>query len=263
MSTIGRRAASAARSAVLEVARASHQEERLRELRWAMRPDGARRNRRDDAALVVAMASVLRHDSDAIDIGANRGSILAHMVRLAPGGRHHAFEPLPGLARALAQRFPAVDVHEVALSNTSGRAAFLERPDPAMSSLVSTPEHSEWQDVGLDGAREIEVEVARLDDVLPAGARPAFVKIDVEDHEHQVIEGALETLREHRPVVAFEHSIGARAHGHEPGDVHHLLTERAGLRIFDADGRGPYSRAELRDEVLTGRRWFFFARPWD
>jgi FkbM family methyltransferase len=233
----------------------------LRELRWALRPEGARRNRRDDAALVVALASVLREDSDCIDVGANRGSVLAHMVRVAPAGRHVAFEPLPDLAAALAQRFPQVDVRSVALSDRTGRAGFVRRPDPALSSLESAPEDSRWHDVGREGAQRIEVEVARLDDVLPEGMRPAFLKIDVEDHEYQVLEGALETLREHQPVVAFEHSLGARAHGHEPGDVHHLLTERAGLRIFDGDGGGPYDRAALRDVVLTGRRWFFFARP--
>ena len=69
--------------------------------------------------------------------------------------------------------------------------------------------------------------------------------------------------REHRPVVAFEHGVGARHYGHEPGEIHELLTERAGLRIFDIDGGGPYDRAALRDEVLSLRRWFFFARPWD
>jgi FkbM family methyltransferase len=252
-----------ARDAVLAAARRSGQEDRLRELRWALRPDGARRNRRDDAALVVALASVLRRDSDCIDVGANRGSVLAHMVRLAPAGRHVAFEPLPDLAAALAQRFPRVDVRSVALSNRTGRAVFVRRRDPALSSLESAPEDPRWGDVGLEGAQRIEVEVARLDDVLPDGLRPAFLKIDVEDHEYQVLEGALETLREHRPRGACEHSRGARAHGHEPGDVHHLLTERAGLRIFDANGGGPYDRAALREEVLTGRRWFFFARPWD
>ena len=263
MTLTRRRARDLARTAVLAAARRSDQEDRLRELRWALRPDGARRNRRDDAALVIALASVLRRDSDCIDVGANRGSVLAHMVRLAPAGRHVAFEPLPDLAASLAQRCPQVDVRSVALSNRTGRAVFVRRPDPALSSLESVPEDPRWRDVGLEAAQRIEVEVARLDDVLPDGLRPAFLKIDVEDHEYQVLEGALETLREHRPLVAFEHSLGARAHGHEPGDVHHLLTERAGLRIFDADGGGPYDRATLREEVLTGRRWFFFARPWD
>jgi FkbM family methyltransferase len=263
MATIGRPARDLARTAALAAVRGSAQEDRLRELRWALRPDGARRNRRDDAALVVALASVLRRDSDCIDVGANRGSVLAHMVRLAPAGRHTAFEPLPDLGAALAQRFPQVDVRTTALSNGTGRATFVRRPDPALSSLESAPADWRRRDAGLEGAQRIEVEVARLDDVLPEGLRPAFIKIDVEDHEYQVLEGALETLREHRPVVAFEHSLGARAHGHEPGDVHHLLTEQAGLRIFDADGGGPYDRAALRAEVLTGRRWFFFARPWD
>jgi hypothetical protein len=143
-----------------------------------------------------------------------------------------------------------VDVRTAALFNESGRRPFNARADePALSGLADPSDP------------QPEVDVARLDDALPEGYRPTLIKIDVEGAEHQVFEGALETLRRHQPVVAFEHSLGCRHYGQEPGGVYELL-QSARLRIFDMDGRGPYDRIEFTREVLSLRRWFFFARPW-
>ena len=65
-------------------------------------------------------AFVLREDSNCIDVGANRGVILAEMCRVAPGGRHIAFEPTPIKARWLRKKFPEVQVEEVAVSDVAG-----------------------------------------------------------------------------------------------------------------------------------------------
>jgi FkbM family methyltransferase len=237
------------RNAALGAARRLGREDTARALRDVLRGEHERRNQRDDRALTVLMASVLRKDSNCIDVGAHRGSILEQMVRLAPEGRHIAFEPYPGLGAELAERFPAVDVRTAALFNESGRRPFNARADePALS--------------GLDPAGpQPEVDVVRLDDALPAGYRPQLIKVDVEGAEYQVLEGAIETLRRHRPIVAFEHSLGCRHYGKEPGAVYELL-ESAELRVFDMDGCGPYDRSEFRREVVDLRRWFFFARPW-
>jgi FkbM family methyltransferase len=238
------------REGVLAVARRLGREDTARALRDALRGQQQRQNQRDDQALTVLMASVLCKDSNCIDVGAHRGIILEQMVRLAPEGRHIAFEPYPGHGPELASRFPTVDVRSTALFNETGRRPFRARADdPALSGLANPDEE------------QPEVDIARLDDALPEGYRPALIKIDVEGAEYQVLEGATETLRRHRPVVAFEHSLNCRYYGTEPGGVHGLL-ESAGLRIFDTDGRGPYGQAEFTREVLGLSRWFFFARPW-
>lgn len=44
------------------------------------------------------------------------------------------------------------------------------------------------------------------------------------------------------------HELAARAYGTAPGNVHDALAA-AGLRVFDLDGGGPYTRAEF--ERLT------------
>ena len=59
-----------------------------------------------------------------LDVGAHEGSFLAHMVRLAPEGRHVACEPLPDYAARLRSGFPGVTLHEAALSDAEGTASF-------------------------------------------------------------------------------------------------------------------------------------------
>jgi hypothetical protein len=58
-----------------------------------------RRQALDDHATRVVLATVLRADSNAIDVGANEGAVLESIVRLAPNGRHIAYEPIPELQR--------------------------------------------------------------------------------------------------------------------------------------------------------------------
>jgi FkbM family methyltransferase len=243
----------AARQQVLRVARRLGAEPHLRRAQEALAPWEIWRNRRDDAHLRAVMAAVLAPDSNGIDVGANIGEVLSTLVRLAPQGRHIAYEPLPELAGALAERFPGVDVRCAALAGAPGEATFYRRADaPSRSALRP-----------LGGPTEpLPVRLEALDDSLPDGYVLHFLKIDVEGAELAVLEGALRTLRRDRPVVAFEHGSTALEYGTTHGMVHDLLCGEAGLRIFDMDGDGPFDRATFeRVADPPGRRWNFLARP--
>jgi hypothetical protein len=110
---------------------------------------------------------------------------------------------------------------------------------------------------------QLTVRVERLDDALPEGLVPALIKIDVEGAEEQVLTGALETLRRHRPVVVLEHGNRAAEYGTRPDSIFALLCDEAGLRIFDMDGAGPYTLEQFRAVASppAATRWNFFARP--
>ena len=215
----------------------------------------AARDAKDNEHLAVILAAILSEDSNCIDIGANVGGVLAEVVRVAPRGRHLAFEPVPSLAAGLRSRFPEVDVREVALTDYNGEAQFKEVVSfPALSGLHD-------RELGPDQHfRTITVRTARLDDELPEDYAPSFIKIDVEGAELQVLRGAAATLRRHKPLVVFEHGIGVADHvGTRPEDVHRLLTEY-GMRIFDIDGAGPYSEADFI-QAFPEPIWTFIAGP--
>lgn len=216
-----------------------------------------RRDRADNERMSALLADVLGPDSVAVDVGAHAGGILAEIVRLAPRGRHIACEPLPGLAAELARRFPTVEVHACALSDRSGEREFVHvETRPSWSGFRERPYP------GPERLRRITVPVARLDDLVAPDVAPALIKIDVEGAEHEVLAGAMATIERHRPVILFEHGLGSADYfGTAPGDVWALLVERAGLRIFNLEGEGPYTRARFTHEFAAQTRVNFVARP--
>jgi FkbM family methyltransferase len=215
-----------------------------------------KRDRRDNEALKLLISAALGPGGSAIDIGANEGRVLEDIVRVAPAGRHIAYEPLPHLADDLRRRFPAVDVRCAALADEQGEAEFnFVRSNAGYSGL------RERTYPGKEEIEKIRVRIERLDDDLPKGFVPSLIKIDVEGAEGGVLKGAIELIERHKPVVAFEHGKGAApAYGTTPGDIYTLLVERAGLRIFDMDGGGRYSRDQLEHAFELGTFWNFFAR---
>ena len=229
----------------------------LRRVRRRFLPAHIRADIRDTELLVALMEEVLEPDSDCLDVGAHAGSVLGEMRRLAPGGRHVAWEPLPEFAARLRETYPGVEVRQAALSDENGEREFAHvLADPGWSGFVHRPTPAGGR------VETITVRTERLDDALPAGVEPAFVKIDVEGAEERVLRGALETLRRHRPVIAFEHGLGSADHyGTTPAAIHRLLAGELGYGLFGLDGDGPYDESRFGEIFAAGERVNFAARP--
>ncbi len=215
----------------------------------------ARRARLDDRNLRLLLSFCLRADSNCIDVGSYNGWVLAEMLRAAPLGHHIAYEPLPQLAESLVRRFPKAEVRRMALSNVEGVANFVHvKNHPSWSGLRETTYPMRVV------TERFVVKTERLDDHLPAGYVPALIKIDVEGAEKLVIEGALRTISTYKPVVVFEHGKGSsEAYDTVPSDLVRLLSEEAGLRIFDLDGNGPYDLKAIEASFQRNDRWNFVA----
>jgi FkbM family methyltransferase len=219
---------------------------------------GSRREARDRHAMSVLLVSILSRTAHTIDVGAHGGAVLRDILRVAPAGRHIAYEPIPEFAQSLAEQFPAVTVRAAALSDKPAEASFIH--------VDSAPEYSglrerEYHGVTEVRKREITVRTERLDDALPDGFRPDFIKIDVEGAEMLVLRGAIETLLQFRPTIIFEHGAGAsERYGTRPEDVWDLIIGELDMRIFDLDGRGPYSRERFA-EVFAEPLWNWLAVP--
>jgi FkbM family methyltransferase len=200
---------------------------------------GARLEEHEGIALVAALAARLDENACYVDVGSNRGQLLREAVRIAPRGKHVAFEPIPALAAEVARELPGVDCRQLALGPRAETTRFCHftRLD-GWSGLRRNPEVSDEQ-----GAPEyIDVEVSTLDLQL-AGISPAVVKIDVEGAELGVLQGGLELLARARPAIVFEHVAAASAvYGHGSGELWDLLAQ-SGYRVMSITGVGPFDRA--------------------
>ena len=208
---------------------------------------------------------VVQRDSNCVDVGCHTGMVLDHLLELAPDGHHFAFEPLPDLFEGLQAKYagrPNVALYRVALSDTAGRSTFHH--------VVSNPGYSGILQREFDRPHEdvvkINVELARLDDIVPAGVPIRFIKIDVEGAELQVLRGAARVLRESRPYVLFEHGLKASdVYGTTPQAVHDFLSG-FGLRIclmsdwLEGNGR-VLGREDLVDQFENRRNFYFLAHP--
>ena len=221
------------------------------------------RNSRYDRETVEIMGRVLQPESVVLDVGANEGSILAHILLAAPLGRHHAFEPIPTLAAALRERHPNVEVHEVALSVDTGEEVEFHH-------VVSNPSYSGLKERRYDRPHEdvviTRVRTARLDDEVDPSTPVRLVKIDVEGGELGVLLGGKELLLRNRPYVVFEHGLGGSDYyGTTPQDIYALLHDEIGLSVTLMerwlDDRAPLTLEEFADEFASGRNYYFLAYP--
>lgn len=200
---------------------------------------GARRSQRDAVAINAILAGALGGARTYVDVGANRGQVLREAVRIAPRGRHLAFEPIPALAAELRQAFPQVDCRQSALGAKPETAEFCHfRALDGWSGLRRRPEISDSRG---DPTR-ITVSVSTLDAEL-AGLTPGVIKIDVEGAEVAVLEGGRSVLARARPLVVFEHQPAAAAlYGAGPERLWDMLDE-LDYGIFSVAGEGPFTRA--------------------
>jgi FkbM family methyltransferase len=147
-----------------------------------------------------------------VDIGANTGIFTLLAVAASAVVRVCAFEPLE-TARLLlhaniscnAEIGSRVVVEPFALSRARAIVPFFETiSDQGLISTSSSLEQAHAMQVGNHVRHEIITET--LDDWAEASSQEPIelVKIDVEGHEHAVIEGGRRTISRHRPIIIVE-----------------------------------------------------------
>jgi len=133
-----------------------------------------------------------------VDAGANRGIYTFWLQRFS---RHvYAYEPNPKMFEILKRGVKGnVTVKPIALSNESSERMLRI---PMRRKGYSNQGASLDPNVINRNYGEVEVTSKRLDeeDLDNVG----FIKIDVEGHEFEVLEGARETIRRDRPVLLIE-----------------------------------------------------------
>jgi FkbM family methyltransferase len=189
------------------------------------------------------------------------------MLQLAPEGTHFAFEPLPQMFEELKETFseiPNVILYDYALSNTSGSTHFqYVESNPSFSGF----RQRKYQNPN-ERIQQITVKTDLLDNLIPKHTPIHFIKVDVEGAELQVFKGAIETIKNNRPVLIFEHGLGAAdCYGTSPENLFDLLSGQCGLRIFlmekwlGTSSGNSLSRVDFSEQFSSGSNYYFMAAP--
>ncbi len=178
-------------------------------------------NEKYDRETKAVLRRVCAPDSRCVDIGCYKGDILRTMMEAAPRGRHIAFEPVPAQYQFLKEHFGAsADIYPYALGNENGSTVFhYVKSNPTYSGLQRR------QYKGVEEIEPIQVEVRKLDDVIPLTTPVHLMKIDVEGGELDVLKGSRQILEKWHPYLIFEHGLGGSdRYGTTPVEVFQFLS---------------------------------------
>ena len=229
---------------------------------WTLHID-ITRNMQYDRYAFRLIKSILNEGSNCIDIGCHKGEILDWMIRFAPQGTHHAVEPIPYLFKALKEKYTQsnIHLHALALSDNAGKLNFnVVKNAPAYSGIRQRKYAIQNPDVEI-----IEVDVKRLDDLIPVNQAVRLIKIDVEGAELDVLKGATRILKECRPYVMFEFGLGsAEFYNASPEAMFELMLEN-NMHLYSLKDwftqRKNLSKEEFVNHFNQNSEYYFLAVP--
>lgn len=158
-----------------------------------------------------AFLHLLPANTAVLDIGANIGIMTVHLARTIKGVTVYSFEPMPnniGAFKRIIKYFKLdnVKLFEIALGNTEGE---VEMVMPIISNVkmqgLSHVVHDSIPD-NNEGER-FKVPLKMLDNMIELTNSPkriSGIKIDVENFEFFVLDGAKQLIAKNKPVVYAE-----------------------------------------------------------
>ena len=163
-----------------------------------------------DEILSVFDGKSRRH---ALDIGANIGYVTSWLSKRWP--RVTSFEPTPLTFECLQLNCTRshIRLHNLGLSNINGNLCFATsdvKPDQNQIITNESKLRKHWGFTRVPTRRLDSFNFNTVD----------FIKIDVEGHEYQVIQGALGTIQRCRPAIMIEISYEGKLLDHEISSDH-------------------------------------------
>ena len=198
-----------------------------------------------------------------IDVGAHTGR---HAIPLAAqvgaSGTVHAFEPIPEIRSQLAQNLEIAGVNNVivypfALASKPAEVQFHYIPNlPQESGIKARHTYNS----PTDPPKLLKLYAHSLDDILP-NTDVAFIKVDIEGGELDMLEGAGRTLTTGRPVVSFECGAASFLGYHDrPQDLFKLFHDR-GYALHSILGDQIADEHAFREATHVQVVWDYVAIP--
>ena len=197
---------------------------------------------------------------DALDVGVYRG---VYSYKLSQNFKNiHSFEPnpllFPYLEKNLIKIISNIKLYNLALSNDNG---FTELKLPLRSKSIFEDNIEELFQLGaatmhpnnkINNYKKVPIKMKKLDDI-EIGNKIGLIKIDVEGHEKNVLQGGIETVKKNKPVLLVE--IEER---HTKTPITEIITfiNSIGYKAFISKENDLIEIDKVRD--LTRENNFFF-----
>lgn len=145
-----------------------------------------------------------------LDVGANSGIYSLVAKALSPDAQVYAFEPSRNMFQKLKRnnQLNAYDIvcEQIALSNQNGKQIFYDTPEANPTSASLSPKQLKESSAFHGKIMEYEVQTETLDTYIQREgiSKIDLIKIDVEQHEPEVISGMTSTLNDLKPVIVIE-----------------------------------------------------------
>lgn len=153
---------------------------------------------------LLLLREVLQDCEVFYDVGGNMGYYTLSAAKFRPGLAIHTFEPNPKMHAILAANLAANGIGQVVLNQLA-----LSDHEGLVDFYLPASDLSGTLDPDFNAAEQVTVQQVRATTIdAYAGLQPIagrlLMKIDVEGHEPEVLVGATETIREHRPDIIME-----------------------------------------------------------
>ena len=153
----------------------------------------------------------ITHGTDSLDIGIYKGIYSYEISKYAKTVHAFEFNPLifSFLNRNIYKIINNIKLYNFGLSNQNNKVTLRI---PIRNKLANEENYEEFFEMGratihdkneFNEFRSFDVNVKKLDN-LQFENPISFIKIDVEGHEIEVIEGAIETINKNKPILLIE-----------------------------------------------------------
>jgi len=167
------------------------------------------------------------------DVGANVGLYTWGVREVCPLRNILAFEPDPENFKLLEMtrneaNAKNLEIYPYALSYKTGDTSFFQDTLTSATGCIAGKDKP-WVEQYLNGSsKTISIKTQTLDSVLKVDKIPSLIKIDVEGHEIEVLDGGRKTLSQKKPMLIIESFPPKQT------TVLYLL-HKLGYRSMDAD----------------------------
>jgi FkbM family methyltransferase len=173
----------------------------------------------------LAMQRLIQDQMNCLDVGTHFGQALSKILKLSPHGKHIAVEPVPYKAQWLRDKFPTVEVHQVAVSDAPGITNFYHYQQGSSGFSGINPLNSIKKKLGEQNEIQFSVKCERLDALIPTDRQIDFILMSIETNELN-LRSAQQTLQRCQPHILFHCSRGGlMSTNSQPSEVFNFLTQ--------------------------------------